>query len=64
MICDETKIKEKKEPRKVMTFGKNIGHYINKIFILQVKTKGSIGTIHYSAPDISLFIYSLTNHCS
>ena len=27
-----------KEPAKVITFGKNKGHYLNKIFVLHVKT--------------------------
>ena len=38
-----------------MTFSKNKDHYLNKIFILQAKTKLSTDTIHYSHPT---FYYS------
>jgi len=46
-----------KEPAMVITFGNNKVHYLNKILILQVKTKLSIGTIHNSFPK---FYYSST----
>jgi len=53
-----------KEPAKVLTFGNNKVHYLNKILILQVKTKLSVGTIHYISPK---FYYSSTvptKYCS
>jgi len=50
---------KRKEPVKVTTIDKNKGRYLNEIFILQVKTKLSTGTIHHSPPNIALFSYSL-----
>jgi len=48
---------KRKEPRKVMTLGKNKAHYLNKIFFTG---KGKTIDKHCSlpSPNISLFIYS------
>ena len=51
-----------KEHGKVITFGKNKGHYLNKMFILQVKTKLSADTIHYSPPTFHYLFIVPTKH--
>lgn len=55
---------KRKEPTKVMTFGKKQGHYLNKIFILQVKRKLSAYTILYSLPKNYYSSAVPTRHCS
>ena len=50
-----------KEPAKVLTFSNNKVHYLNKILILQVKTKLSVGTIHYSSQNFTIHLQSRQN---
>ena len=54
-----TKFKTKvKGPQRSWPLAKVRAITINKIFLLHVETKLSVGTTHYSSPHILLFIYS------
>ena len=55
---------KRKEPAKVITFGKNKGHYVNKIFMLQVKAKLSRSTIHYHPSNLYYSSIAPKKHCS